>query len=1010
MKAMSLILSSLMSLTWMGCRVQAEDQKCWVGAGDLMANGNKPLPLKHTDVKISVTGMVASVQVKQVFTNPYDERIEAIYTFPLPSDAAVSDMSMTIGDRTIRSLVKRREEAQQIYQQAKQSGQRAGLLEQERPNIFTTSVANIDPKDEVRIEIKYQQRLPYDDGGFSLRFPMVVAPRYIPGSPTGKQAGGWAPDTTDVPDASRITPPVLKPDTRPGYNITLSVDVDAGLPIQHLECGSHQISMSEHGPSRYHVELARRDEIPNKDFVLDYKLAGQQPQAAALTAKAEDGTGYFLLMALPPVDYVISDIQPKDITFIIDTSGSMSGSKIEQAKNALRALVHGLNSQDAFNIVRFSNDFSSFSPGPVPFTQENVDRADAYIDQLRAAGGTEMLPPLLHALKQPRDEGRLPLIVLVTDAQVGNEAQILRAIQDHLGNARLYSLGVDVAPNDYLLRKLAELGRGTAEFVLPSQNLEEVIARFQNRIASPVLTDVSIDWKSAAVDGVYPTPVPDVFLARPLVLFGRVSRPGNHAITLRGMSVAGPVSLPLRVDFNRPTTDSTTLATLWARARLDALADRLYAKPNDDATKQEMTELALNHKLMSPFTSFVAVEERVIPSPEGGPPKTVVVPIPLPEGWDYEAVFGSERRERGGVVAYSALSLYRSVAPGGVAGGVVGGVAADSAKSMPSAATLPAPSSAGSGAGIGYGPGESRTREPLIPLATKEDRIQAVARYLVRQQRVDGLWSDELRKPTTVADIQTTAIVLLASVGSGHTDRAGYYQAQVRRALEQLIRSTDSSGMLNGLPSSDGPVQAQALALWAMAESYAATHNSRYQSAATKMLTALLQLRTRPGLWPARIGGPPDATTTAWAVLALKSCQQAGVPVEREVFAVAARAISSLPHASLIQSRLVQLLAGRSLSSAVQRELAAELTKRLSTIENSAQVELATLALIAARALGAQTLNQVEAPLLKAISHQQLAHGKEAGSFGLAAGYPVTMSARVYLLLSVAQANWAALQ
>jgi hypothetical protein len=619
-----------------------------------------------------------------------------------------------------------------------------------------------------------------------------------------------------------------------------------------------------------------------------------------------------------------------------------------------------------------------------------------------------MLPPLLHALKQPREEGRLPLIVFLTDAQVGNESQILRAIQDHLGSARLYSLGVDVAPNDYLLRKMAELGRGTVEFVLPSQNLEEVIARFQNRIASPVLTNVSVDWRGAAVDGVYPAPVPDVFLARPLVLVGRVSRPGNHAITLRGMSVAGSVSLPLRVDFDRPTTNSTTLARLWARARLDALADRLYAKPNDDATKQEMTELALNHKLMSPFTSFVAVEERVVPSPEGGPPKTVVVPVPLPEGWDYEAVFGPERRERGGAVAYSALSLYRSAAPGSVAGGIVGGVTADSAKSMPSASTLPTPSSAG--AGIGYGPGESRAREPLIPLATKEDRIQAVARYLVRQQRVDGLWSDELRKPTTVADIQTTAIVLLAYVGGGHTDRAGYYQVQVRRALEQLIRSTDSSGMLKGLSGSDGQVQAQALALWAMAESYAATHNARYQSAATKMLTALLQLRTPPGLWPARIGGPPDATTTAWAALAVKSCQQAGVPVEREVLTVTARAISSLPQASLIESSLVQLLAGRSLSSAVQRELTVELTQHLSTIENSAHVESATLALMAARALGAQTLNQVEAPLLKAISHQQLAQGKEAGSFSLEAGHPVTASARAYLLLSVAHANWAALQ
>ncbi len=989
-----------MGLTWVGCSVQAEDQRCWVGAGDLIVDG-KPLPLKHTDVKINLTGMVASVQVEQIFTNSYDERIEAIYTFPLPSDSAVHDMTMKIGERTIHSLVKRREEAQQMYQQARQSGQQAGLLEQERPNIFTTSVANIDPGDEVRIQITYLQQLPYDDGGFSLRFPMVVAPRYIPGTPTGKQHDGWAPDTTNVSDASRITPPVLKPETRPGYNITLSVDVDSGLPIQHLECASHQISMSELGPSRYHIELAREDEIPNKDFVLEYRLAGQQPQATVLTAKTEDGTGYFMLMAMPPIDYVISDIHPKDITFIIDTSGSMSGAKIEQAKNALRALVHGLNPQDAFNIIRFSNDFSSFSSSPVPFTQESVDRADAYIDQLRAQGGTEMLPPLLHALKQPRDDARLPLVVFLTDAQVGNETQILQAIQKHLGNARLYSLGVDVAPNDYLLRKMAELGRGTAEFVLPSQNLEEVLARFQNRIASPVLTDVQVDWSNTTADSLYPSPVPDLFLAKPLVLFGRVSHPNQHTVILRGKSVAGPLKLPLRVDFNRSTADPATLAALWARTRIEALTDRLYTKSNDELAKQEITELALAHNLMSPFTSFVAVEEKVVSSPEGGPPKTVVVPVPLPEGWDYDAVFGEKKREPGQATAFfrarsSRAQARQYAAPGGVVGGTIGGVAADSAKTMSSPTAQPSSANIGVGYGSGNGPIE-REREPLVSLTSKEDRIQAVARFLVRQQRVDGLWAN---------DLETTAISLLAYVGGGHTDRAGHYQAQVRRALDRLVQSLDSSGVLKGTPE----IQTQAVALWAMAESYAATGNSRYRAAMDKMSSALLQLRHQDGLWPARSGGSPDAITTTWAVLALKSCQQAGLRIDQKVLAATTRSMDSWPQAPLLERNLVQLLAGQPLSLAVQQQLRAELTKRLGNLENLAQADATTLALMTARLLGAEILNQAEAQVLKALSQKQLNQGKDAGSFQLAAGSPVTASARAYLLLSVAQATWAALQ
>lgn len=1009
MKLTALILSVITSMSWMGCRVQAEE-KCWVGAGDLFTNDNKPLPLKHTDVKINVTGPIASVQVEQTFTNPYDQRLEAVYTFPLPSDSAVYDMSLSLGDRTIRSLIKRREEAQQIYQQARQGGQLTGLLEQERPNIFTTSVANIAPGQEVRVQIKYRQRLPYDDGGFSLRFPLVVAPRYIPGQPTGQQGGGWSPDTTDVPDASRITPPVLKPDKRPGYGLSLSVNIDAGFPIQRLECGSHRISMTELGPGRYHVQLARDDEIPNRDFVLEYKLAGRQTQAAALAAKAEDGAGYFMLMALPPLDYAVGDIQPKDITFIIDTSGSMSGAKIEQAKNALRALVHGLNPQDALNIIRFSSDFSSFSPSPVPFTQQNVDRADAYIDQLQAGGGTEMLPPLLYALKQSRQPGRLPLVVFLTDAQVGNEKQILKAIHDHLGDARLYSLGVDVAPNDYLLRKMAELGRGTVEFVLPTQNLEEVIARFQNRIASPVLTNVSVDGKDLITDGIYPSPVPDVFLARPLMLVGRVSNPISQVITLRGLSAAGPVSLPVHLDFSRPTAEAAVLATLWARARVDALLDRLYTNPDDEALKQEITALALHHRLLSPFTSLVAVEEQLVPSPDGGPPKTVVVPVPLPEGWDYEAVFGDSRHNRGGLMTSAVLmmkqvSVLPSAAPNHTAGGVVGGVIAGGGK-LPSALSA---SPSGAAGGRSYGPVE-RTEAPLTTLATKEDRLQALARYLVRQQRVEGWWTDNPNRSVTAEDLATTAMVVLAYVGGGHTDRAGYYQAQVRRALEYLVRAADSSGSLKGLSGADGHVQAQALALWAMAESYAATGNWRYRVAAAKMLSALLQLRTGHGLWPARAGGAPDATTTAWAALALRSCQQAGVPVEPEVLATAARSIRSLPQASLIERSLVQHLAGQASLPAARQQMMAELTKRLSAVKDSTHLEWAALALLTARALGLSELTQLETQALDAVSAQQLAHGKEAGSFQLEAGHPVTISARAYLLLSVAQARWAALR
>ncbi len=1001
MKLVLFLLNFTIVMLALGCRIEARQKEpAWVGAGDLLVDGEKPLPLKHTDVRIRITGLVASVQVEQVFTNPLDERIEAVYTFPLPAQAAVYDMSMKIGDRIIRRVVKRREEARRLYERAKRTGRRAGLLEQERPNIFTTSVANIAPGDEVRIRLHFFQVLPYDDGGFRLRFPMVVAPRFIPGEPTGKQGTGWSPDTTDVPDASRVTPPVLKPEMRPGYNISLSVDIESGLPIQHLQCPSHRISIAELGPGHSRVELVRKDEFPNRDFVLEYQLAGDHIQATALTARDEDGKGYFLLMVVPPIDYVIDEIQSKEITFIIDTSGSMTGAKIEQAKNALRALIHGLNPQDAFNIIRFSNNFSAFAPRPVPFTQENVDRADAYIDELQAGGGTMMLPPLLHALDQPHDEHRLPLIVFLTDGQVGNEAQILRAVKQRVGRARIYTFGVDTAPNDYLLRKMAEFGRGTFEFVLPSQDLEEVITRFQNRIASPVLTDVSVDWGGLSVDGVYPTPLPDVFLARPLVLIGRVWRPEAKTVKLRGQSVAGPIERSLRVTFDHPTADALTLSTLWARARIEALSDRLVAHPDDEAAKQEIIQLALTHKLMSPFTAFVAVEEKTVRSAEGGPPKTIVVPVPLPEGWDYEAVFGRERRAPiGNAAAFMSPALTAAPARD-ISGGVIGGVVAESARAHagpPIAMPSPAPTAS---------PPPARD---LVSLATKEDRLRAVARYLLRHQRVNGVWMEASQRQPTVGAIQTTAITLLAYLANGHTDRAGSYQAQVRRALDYLIH-TLRTPLWDQLPGSEGGVRAHALATWAMVESFAATHSSRYRTAATEMLHRLLKLRVNRGLWPDHIGGPVDATTSTWALLAARSARRAGLSIDDDIFSAAARAIKAASSLPSFQRRLIQVLAGRSLSSNVARALATKLVDAQLTVTEPEHLESLAMKMILARLLGGSTSAQLEAKALEALQTKQSARGKQAGGFQLDAGSPIATSARAFLLLSIAHAQWAALQ
>jgi TonB family protein len=792
----------------------------------------------------------------------------------------------------------------------------------------------------------------------------------------------------------------------------------------------------------------------------------------------------------------------------------MSGVKIDQARNALRALVHGLNPQDSFNIIRFSSDFSSFAPQPAAFAQQNVDQADLFIDQLAAQGGTEMLPALRFALTQPRSQDKLPLVVLLTDGQVGNEQQILEALEKHLGNARLYTFGIGTALNDYLLRAAARRGRGTVEFVSPYQDLEEVIGRFQSQVASPLLTDVSLEWNGLPVDAVHPTPVPDLFRASPLVVYGRASQPVSRTITVSGQSVNGPVRFPLQVDLTRSTTDAATLALLWARGRIEALNDRLYVKPDEPQTKDQIIELALHHHLMSPFTAFVAVEEKLVASPDGGPPKTVVVPVPLPESWDYDAVFG-----KGGLAMYSlsaatAYAVRVQAAPtAGIGTGSGGGVGSGSGPgvgpgfvgssgggafriggsvSAPTCIYCPGPeysdearkaqhrgvvllhaivdekgnassirvqkslgmgldqaavravqnwrfkpaqrsgkpvpvyvnvdvnfhlgddagdvsSSLSFGRGTRCFPDVTWPHETLVvSLKTKEEQVTEVARYLLRHQRVDGTWSDKPGDSMPADDVQTTAFALLAYLGQGHTDRAGHYQAQVRRAMDHLIGSLGPSGELT---KAKGQVKTHALLLWALAESYGATGSARYREAATSVAGNLMDSRTINGLWPARSVESADPATTVWALIALQAAQRAGLPVRDEASATAAQAMASLPDASPVHLALAQLLASEPSPSSTPQEIEQSIAAYTSTISNITDTESAALALLAARLLGnKRTLETAEEAVLAALGRNQQTQGKAAGAFDFCDGHAVAASARSYLLLVAGQAKWRALQ
>ncbi|GMU91720.1 MAG: hypothetical protein AMXMBFR4_07780 [Candidatus Hydrogenedentota bacterium] len=616
---------------------------------DKEQNPRGQCPLEHTDVEVEISGFVARVTLKQRFGNPYSEPIEAIYAFPMSERAAVDTMSMRIGDRTIRGLIKEREEAQRIYQRARDAGQAASLLDQERPNIFTQSVANILPGDNIEITISYVEYLKYEDGEYEFSFPMVVGPRYIPGNaigptqeptPPGLKPG---PESTDqVPDSGRITPPVTPEGTRAGHDIALAVRIDAGVPIRDIASELHEINV-ELAESSAKVTLKDKNEIPNRDFVLRYKVAGESIGDAVLTHAGDRG-GFFTLILQPPDRVEPESVTPKEMIFVIDKSGSMSGFPIEKAKQTMRMCIQGMNPNDTFNLVSFAGGLGYCFDRPMPNTRANRRAALEYLKNLEGGGGTEMMNAIHAALSGQYDRERLRVVCLMTDGYIGNDMAIIDAIQKHAGTARVFSFGIGDSVNRFLIEGMARAGRGEAEIVTLASDGDSAAKRFHERIQNPLLTDISLEVSGLEIDEVFPSTdaIPDLFSARPLILTGRYGKPGVGTITLRGRTARGPYERTIPVTLPASEPDHDVLAPLWARQRIEWLMEQDWlgiqlGKANRDV-KADITKLGLEFGLVTQFTSFVAVEDRVIT--EGGRPKTVEVPVEMPNGVSYDGIFG----------------------------------------------------------------------------------------------------------------------------------------------------------------------------------------------------------------------------------------------------------------------------------------------------------------------------------------------------------------------------------
>lgn len=660
-------------------RSTALDERGRLEAFDKAGKSLGNCPLKHTEVNVDVSGFIARATVRQKFTNKFADKIEAIYVFPLSENAAVDRMTMTIGNRVIEGQIKERKEAREIYEKAKKAGHVASLLDQERPNIFTQSVANIEPGVEIDITISYSETLEWKDGLFQFVFPMVVGPRYVPGQATGPGGQGFAPPTDQVPDADRITPKPTPEGTRAGHDIAITVNLDAGLPIRSLESKQHAVDVQYLTPDKRRAAVKLQDlkTIPNKDFVLEYQTSSDQIEDAILTHTDERGK-FFTLILQPPKRVRQEQVVPKELIFTIDKSGSMSGFPIETAKTAMRQCIEGLYPNDTFNLMTFEGGVGFCFPKPVPNTEENRRKALNYLNGLQGSGGTEMMQAIHACLAGQDDPQRVRIVCFMTDGYVGNDMAIIDAVKKNAGQARVFSFGIGTSVNRFLLDRMARAGRGEVHYVLNQEQAKGAGERFHERVRMPVLTDVRLDFGTLEVKDVYPPQIPDLFAVKPVVVKGRYLKAGKGTITLLGHTSAGPFERKIDVMLPESNADNAVLAPLWARAKVDHLMDQdltgIQQEQPNPAVKEEIVGLGLRYQLLTQFTSFVAVEKTQVT--KDGRLQTVTVPVEMPEGVSREGVFGSTGGQGyGGLFPSGARAArYRGAAPQGMGGMGMGGM------------------------------------------------------------------------------------------------------------------------------------------------------------------------------------------------------------------------------------------------------------------------------------------------------------------------------------------------
>ncbi|WP_434386496.1 VIT domain-containing protein [Melittangium boletus] len=770
----------------------------------LYTRGGAQVPLQGVEVSGELLGGHARVRVSQRYRNTERVPVEAVYVFPLPSEATLTAFSLTCAGRRVQAVIQERDKAFQTYDDAVTAGHGAALLDQERPNVFTAQVGNLLPDEETLVEVEFLQAIQVEEGCVRWALPTLVAPRYIPGTPSGdRTTHGHAGPTDRVPDADRITPPVG--DAR--YGLTLDLLVALGREVV-VESPSHAIALGRE-PGGLRVRLARPHVALDRDLVLSIRGADLDvPFTPLVTHRRGEEPGTFALTVVPDLLGLAHAGKRQEVVFVVDVSGSMGGDSLPQAQGALRLCLRHLREGDRFNVIAFSNTFTLFAPEPVVFTQQTLERADRWVAALHANGGTELLEPLRAATRAMPDG----VVVLLTDGQVGNESEILQAVLAERRTARMYSFGIGTNVSDVLLKDLARQTGGAVEFIHPGERIDDkVVAQFSRALA-PRVTDVEVRFEGVEAQELAPAEPPPLVDGTPWSLMGRYATPGTGRVVLKGRTGAETFSLTIPVTFPA-TGERPAVEKLWAAERIRSWQGAALVGRRAESLQTRIVQLALAHGLVTPHTSFVVVEERTGERRASGQPQTRVIPVSAPAGW---AMFGASAAEkemvetalapkrRGGPMVSAGApppppAPAPASAPAKAKGSLLGGMFKKSAAPMPP----PAPPGAAAPAPALEQTKNARSRRESSVDRVKDEAFEAEVAEggmgasgvdLLGQQLASGLWAGQGVGPEPVRQARGTALALLELLRQGITSTHALHGAQVKKAVEALLALVPTLG------------------------------------------------------------------------------------------------------------------------------------------------------------------------------------------------------------------------